>query len=238
MPINNDDKKEAFENLEMHILAMDFEKFRQECERVTKETLDKRKEKIFTWIEHYNKLKREWYNLMPLTEKKLGWGKSITIQEGAIHQLFVRHGYGLFTNLYWIQNFVISGADHQAIRELRLFIEMMIQSYYLDMEYPHETLEYKMKFLQKSERSGRPLTGGRFIGKTGLKNKTEIKKLYKTLSGYVHSSFTEITSRTSSVVFDEELFDLCVEFSDEVMDFIFAIAEEWKEHMQDYNKTH
>jgi hypothetical protein len=196
--------------------------FRGIWTKIEEETINKMKNKLFTWSEHIT----DW--IMQCFEINEKFSTS---------HLFVTRSNDDFIKIFlWIQNCVVSGAYHTAIRELRYLLEMMIQAYFLDSKHPKATIETKIEILKALENLDRPITGGNFIDKTDLDNKKKLKELYKELSGYIHPSAIEIQSQSQlyGIGFDEELFNLCVELSNEVMTAINEITEKWKEVMQSY----
>ncbi|WP_287588322.1 hypothetical protein [Candidatus Borrarchaeum sp.] len=226
---NNDNKNDSLIKLQM------FRDFRKTWEFVEEVTLENRQDKILTWFDFVSKWIAEWYKLMKFSEEQLGEEINI-LPKGGNTQLFLRRGIELFLNLTWIQNCVLSGAYHQAIRELRYSLETMIQSYYLDINHPEASLECKLEILKELADLDRPITAGNVIDKSKLDNKKKLKKLYKELSSYVHPSFTEIDSGVTTTMFRPKLFDLCLEFTNKVMNAIFNISKKWNEEMQKYIK--
>lgn len=210
----------------------------REYQNVRNETMNKVGDKITTWREHLSKWSKKWVELFrvffghetkefPFLNLRYAFGDELP-------QLFLRRSGELFKNLIWIQECVMSGAYHQAIRELRYILETMIQSYYLDTNHPHASGECKLEILKALESFKSYVTGTILIEQTDLDNKKKLKKLYKNLSGYVHPSPAEMQSQSAYTSFNEDLFDLCKEFSDEVMDAIYKISEKWKVVMQPY----
>jgi hypothetical protein len=202
-------------------------------EETTKEVGDK----IANWRETINTWIRKWEEILFLQYdpdvpvwfvKPLIWAKETTF-------LFRRRGIELFKNLYWIQKCVMSGAYHQAIREFRYSLEMMIQSYYLDTKYPIDSLEKKMETLQDLEPFPKKrLTGGKIIEKTDLDNKGELRTLYLKFCKFVHPTLTEIQSQSPEIEFNEDLFNECVDLSYKFMKAINEVIEKWKEVVLDY----
>jgi len=210
--------------------------FKEAYERVEKETMSKAGPKISTWINYID----EWINkhteLMQTFLKIPPTTKEFFILSEDITQLFLRRGVELFKNLYWILHCVLSGAYHQAIRELRHSLETMIQAYYFDTNHPQTSIEVKMGILKTLEDIEKYPTEKAIINATNLtqNQKDNLKQLYKDLSGYVHPSHTAIQSQYLHVDYNEDLLDKCEDFSKRVMDAIFELAENWIKTMPPY----
>lgn len=216
-------------------ITPDYIMYSERWENVEKETRDKVELKFDTWSEHQIRWIEKWMemqnNLADSIHKKYGENEDAIklifgIQED---KLILRRGMELIDILLWIQKCLLSGAYHQAIRELRYALEIMVQSYYLDTRHPQASLRCKMEILKELEDLRKYLTGQTIIEKTDLDNKEELKGLYKNLSGFVHPSLKEIQSHNEHFQFEfnEELFNLCVDFSNKVMDAIYNMAEKW-----------
>lgn len=226
-------------------LSYPFEYFRKIWADIEEETRKKVGKKVFTWSEHISDWIDQWKELIEISTKKPNAkGKIILTEKDFQTHLFPRRATELFKNLLWIQNCVLSGAYHTAIHELRYLMEMMIQSYYLDTNYPEASIENKLWILKALEDFKPYPTGTTIIDRCNFGeknkrkkddlNKNELKDLYSKLSGYVHPSLTEMLSQYPYIGFNEELFDLCVEFSNDVMDTIYKLTEKWKEVMKLY----
>lgn len=187
-------------------------------QNVENETMKKFEDKIRNWQEETNNWINEWYEM--LSEER--WRGIET------PLLFVERGIGFEEDFNWIQHCVLSGAYHQAFRELRYLLEMMVQAYFLDTNHSDAMIETKMEILKALENLNKPITGCNFIDKTDLGNKKKLKKLYKDLSGFVHPSFKEIQSKLYyTIQFNEKLFNDCKDKFTEVLNALKEITKSY-----------
>jgi len=193
-------------------------KFFMNVEKKTKEK--EGKDRYFLWTEWYNSWidLSKWLNGLPKDS------------------LLVNRFLELNKNLLWINNSVLLGAYHQAIRELRFILEFIVQSYYIDEEHINTDINCKIEIIKEVEKR-------RFsdlISDIGLKNKGELKGLYKKLCKFVHPSYREINTDAGSRIafwYDKELFDECYTLTNKIMDnTIFILIQFNKEITENIKK--
>lgn len=136
----------------------------------------------------------------------------------------------LYRELRWIQSCIEQDAYHQAIRELRFILDSIIQAYYVDKMHPDSEMSCKLEIVKEIENWR---YGTRLIEETDLGHKEDLKRLYKELSEYVHSSYKEPDSsrpKTAKKIAhlkferDSEMINLCVRASNQCIDVVFFVA--------------
>ena len=184
---------------------------------IEEETKEKTGDDAFHWMNHYN----TWIDVIGSITN------SISNEESGNSMLVLRL-LELQKTLSWIQLSALYGAYRPLIRELRFTLESFLQAYYLETEYPSQTIEYKHDILLADEKK---LYGGSLINKINIESKEKIRVLYQNLSKYQHGSYTELktTILDGNVAergigdFDKELFDECMSLTNRVMDIAFYL---------------
>jgi len=186
-------------------------------EDVEKETRDKVDEKYYTWSEHYD-------NWISIAQLLLPGISEFDKYNSMTFFRFVE----LQNQIVWILISVLYGAYHHAIRELRYVLDSMLQAYYLDKEHPEADMYCKLEILKEIEKE---MHGGRLINRLDIEYKDNLKGLYSVLSKYVHSSYEELkpvieegkVATRITPTFDEDLFNKCVDFTNQVMDAVYFV---------------
>jgi predicted transcriptional regulator len=89
--------------------------------------------------------------------------------------------------LDWLAHSLLFGAYEVVLRELRSILEGLFTAYYLDINYPHRSLEEKLDALSDLEKKG--LSHGKKAFKmSGISRWEDYYSLFSELCSYVHSS--------------------------------------------------
>lgn len=182
---------------------------------VRKETKEKQKEKIFILSEHYS----NWIDIWKYFHGCIG-------KENFFNSCLEFRLTQLNKELLWFWLESTSGVYDNAVRDLRYILESFLQAYYTDKEHPNANMECKLEILKEIDR----LFGERLIDNLDLskKYKKQIKILYSDLCKYTHPSYKEWkkiikegkVSPKITFVYDKELFEECIGFTDRVIDVI------------------
>jgi hypothetical protein len=180
---------------------------------IRNETREKVGVKYFTWSEWYGSLIDFTRGILKRTPKK-----------DYSRYLFLNRLIEFNKLLLLLHELSVIGYYHSTIRELRYLFESALKSYYLDFNTSY-SLDKKIKKAGKFRFKN-------LVNKMVLEDdeKYKIKQIYKTLSGYVHPSTEEILSSYNDIsyrvtyAFNEELFNLCVLSTNEVMDVVLFLA--------------
>jgi hypothetical protein len=191
---------------------------------IFQETIQKtppEKNKIF--VEHWSIWAKLWHWLYEMPPEKFFYSSLFHLRFLEIGKL-----------LNWLLFTILSGEYRSSIREMRFFLESIIQAYYLDKKYPNSMLDCKINLLK--ELSDQKLYGTRLIDQTDLKEKQIFKNLYTKLSKFVHSTPEEFKDIEEAILeenerfrqrlffyFDEKLFTQSIEFLNEFMDVFYYI---------------
>jgi hypothetical protein len=182
--------------------------------KIRNETREKVGARYFTWSEWYS-------SLIDFTKAIL----NRTTKMDYSRYLFINRLIEFNKLLLLLHELSVVGYYHSTIRELRYLLESALQSHYLDFNTSFS--------LDKKIEEARKFYGLRnLVNKMELENdvKHKIKQIYKTLSNYVHPSTKEILSSYNDIsyrvtyAFNEELFNLCVSSTNEVLDIVSFLA--------------
>lgn len=189
---------------------------------VEKETAEKRQKDFHALVACMN----DWIDVTLATSESYAKDELLT-------SLVYFRWLELNKNLFWIITSIISGSYHSACRDLRFWLEAGLQAWYLENfpELRFAPLGAKVKIIEIIKEVagiGKP-TIGDMVSKLPLlpKEQERIKELYHTLSGYVHSSTSDLERMQRDVAervifaFSEELFDQTVTLLYKVIDVLF-----------------
>ncbi len=197
----------------------DFMEFiRNSLFEVEEETKEKGRNKFYTCTEHYTL----WVDFMQSIFQNIS-------EFEKCNSLVVFRLFEMQNTLLWVGCAHVWGRYHSAIRELRYLFESYMQAYYLDMEHSNSDILCKLEILKEIDEE---VFGSRLIDGLELKPKSELKKLYKELSKYIHSSYEELrpviedgeVDTRITFAFDQKVFDKTEELINRVMDTIYFIT--------------
>lgn len=181
---------------------------------VVDDTFSIKGKELADWTEHQDHVVEVIRSLQPNLQARYG------------HSLVFFRVIEIFRDLHWIQQCVIHGAYHSAIRELRYHLEAMVQAYALWKLHPDAPMNQKLALLPALERRKfRSL-----LRRSGVEEEA-LCKLYGDLCKYVHPSSVELTpvirdGRVDSrftFCFDEGLFELTRAFTRRTMDALLHL---------------
>lgn len=181
---------------------------------IRNETREKVGSKYFTWSEWHS-------SLIDFTKGIL----NRTPKMDYSRYLFLNRLIEFNKLLLLLHELSVIGYYHSTIRELRYLLESALQSYYLDFNTDYS-------FDEKIEKARKVYGIKKLVNKMKIENnvKNKIGQIYRQLSDYVHPSTQEILSGYNDIsyrvthAFNEELFNLCVSSTNEVLDIVSFLA--------------
>jgi hypothetical protein len=180
---------------------------------VVRETFQEAGKEMEDWSEHLNNVIDAIRSL-----KQMDWPEETD-------SMVVFRMATLFRELTWIQDAVIHGAYHSAIRDMRYLLESMVQAYWLWKKHPDAEMDRKHQLLPEFQRSKD------LFKESGIPEQADLFQLFNTLSKFAHPTKQElepvlVRGRIDSRIvftFDRELFDKTRTLCNEAMDAILLI---------------
>lgn len=147
----------------------------------------------------------------------------------------------------WLSATLLCGSYDVVMRELRTILEGMFPAFYLDMENPEKSLEFKMKHLRELE-DKRMTYGKKTFRASAVGEWQSYYSLYQELCGYTHVSFDILGKKINAIaeqgypesleiIFDRKAFLNCVtmwhKISELALNLSLVLMKRWNVRYED-----